>query len=426
MADTLCGMVLDGADGDPGIDPGTAAVRLSRRRFWPLVKYLLSIGVLAVAVWVLSSHTDELTGIPGVLEHLKWWWVPPAIAAEVASFSCLAMVQFKLLQRGGLKAPQVPLLKMSVAGQALANSLPAGTAVSAVYSFRWFRRFGADDTLAVWAMAGTVIASMVSLSLVATLGLAIAAGQGASLDLIPVLIGVLVIAIAVSVLFVHERPLFLVLSWSIRVSQVLIHRPRGDQAAAVEGIVGRITSVKLTWPQFGVIVLWAIGNWLFDCGCFAMMFLAVDSTIPWKGLLLAYGAGQLAAALPITPGGLGAVEGSITIALVAFGGAQNTTVDAVLVYRLISFWLVLLVGWAIWGELAHEVRSGRWPRVVLAAPVDAEVDRVGATEGVPAAVATDRVATDAVATDTADPANRADTSNRTNTSNRAGTSMSLS
>ncbi len=318
---------------------------------------------------------------------------------------------------------------MSVAGQALANSLPAGTAVSAVYSFRWFRRFGADDTLAVWAMAGTVIASMVSLSLVATLGLALAAGQGASLDLIPVLIGVLVIAIAVSVLFVHERPLFLVLSWSIRVSQMLIHRPRGDQAAAVEGIVGRITSVKLTWPQFGVIVLWAIGNWLFDCGCFAMMFLAVDSTIPWKGLLLAYGAGQLAAALPITPGGLGAVEGSITIALVAFGGAQNTTVDAVLMYRLISFWLVLVVGWAIWGELAHEVRSGRWPRVVLAAPVDAEVDRVEATVGVPApvttdAVTTDAVTTDAVTTDAVDLANRADTSKRTDTSNRAGTSMS--
>jgi len=37
----------------------------------------------------------------------------------------------------------------------------------------------------------------------------------------------------------------------------------------------------------------------------------------WKGLLLAYGAGQLAADLPITPGGLGVVEGSLTIALVA-------------------------------------------------------------------------------------------------------------
>ena len=135
--------------------------------------------------------------------------------------------------------------------------------------------------------------------------------------------------------------------------------------AQVDRIMRRVTSVHLAWRQIVTVVVWGTANWLLDCTCFAMMFLAVDSTIPWKGLLLAYGAGQLAAALPITPGGLGAVEGSITIALVAFGGDHVTTVDAVLMYRLISFWLVLVVGWSLWGELAHEVRRGRWNREVV-------------------------------------------------------------
>ena len=104
-----------------------------------------------------------------------------------------------------------------------------------------------------------------------------------------------------------------------------------------------------------------------------MMFLAVNATIPWKGLLLAYGAGQLAATLPFTPGGLGVVEGSITIALVAFGGAHVSTVDAVLMYRVISFWLVLVVGWVLWAQLAFQVRRGRWTRHALEAPVEAEL-----------------------------------------------------
>ena len=139
----------------------------------------------------------------------------------------------------------------------------------------------------------------------------------------------------------------------------------------IQRIMAWVTSVRLGWRQIIRIVAWGTANWLFDCTCFALMFLAVHSTIPWKGLLLAYGAGQLAAALPITPGGLGAVEGSITIALVAFGGAQVTTVDAVLMYRIISFWLVLLVGWSAWAELAFEVRRGRWNRQALASPVGA-------------------------------------------------------
>jgi hypothetical protein len=42
-------------------------------------------------------------------------------------------------------------------------------------------------------------------------------------------------------------------------------------------------------------------------------------------------------------------------------------------YRAISFWLVLLVGWVLWGQLAYQVRKGRWPRQALDAPVEAEL-----------------------------------------------------
>jgi uncharacterized protein (TIRG00374 family) len=84
----------------------------------------------------------------------------------------------------------------------------------------------------------------------------------------------------------------------------------------------------------------------------------VGSPVPWRGLLLAYGAGQLAANLPITPGGLGVVEGSLTIALVAYGGAQASTVAAVLLYRIVSFWASLPVGWVSWAVLVVRARSG--------------------------------------------------------------------
>jgi putative heme transporter len=92
-----------------------------------------------------------------------------------------------------------------------------------------------------------------------------------------------------------------------------------------------------------------------------MSFLAIGAGIPWRGLLLAYGAGQLAANLPITPGGLGVVEGSLTIALVTFGGAEASTVAAVFLYRILSFWVVLPAGWVTWGVLVWSGRTSTVP-----------------------------------------------------------------
>ncbi len=335
------------------------------------MRALLGLGGVAVAVWVLSSHTDELSGLGGALGNLDWWWLLAAVLAEFLSFVSFAAMQYGLLGFGGLRAPREALLKATFASQALANSFPGGNALAAVYSFRWFRRFGAGNTLATWAIAGTVIASIASLALVATLGLVLATGLGASLDLVPAIVGALVIAVATGALFIYERPLVWITDRLIRSSRSLTGRPSAHTEARLQRSLRWTTSVHLEWRQVVRTMVLGTANWLFDCACFAMMFPAIGATVPWKGLLLAYGAGQLATTLPITPGGLGVVEGSITIALVAFGGAETTTVDAVLIYRFISFWLVLAVGWALWGELALEVRRGRWNRQALSSPVEA-------------------------------------------------------
>ena len=147
---------------------------------WPAVRFVLGLGILGVALWALSGHTGELSGFSAVFGDLKWWWIPPALVVELASFVCFAGLQYEFLRCGGLFPPEGSLLKMTFASQAITNSFPGGTAFSAVYGFRWFRRFGADDTLAAWSLAGTVVASVVSLALVATAGLALATGEGAS------------------------------------------------------------------------------------------------------------------------------------------------------------------------------------------------------------------------------------------------------
>lgn len=358
----------DGAEGR--LAPGLRRIWTLLRRRWPVIRWVAGLGTLGLAVEVLSSHTNELSGIGTVFAHLRWWWLLPAIIAEAASELSFVAMQTRLLATGGLHPPLAPLAGMTLASQAMNNSVPGGPAVAAVYGFRWYRRFGADDTLASWALIGTTVIAALSLALLAGIGLVLATEQGASLDLVPAVVGVLVVTIALGVLFVYERPLEIVARSALRTSKRLIGRPRGDHERHVVALLNRLSHVRLSTLGALEVVGWGFMNWLFDCTCFGFAFLAIGSSVPWKGLLLAYGAGQLAANLPITPGGLGAVEGSITIALSYFGGATSADISAVLVYRLLSFWLVLVVGWGSWSGLAFGVRRGRWARRALHAPVE--------------------------------------------------------
>ncbi len=361
----------------PPSAPGRRRLRRMLRTAWPATRIVIGFGLVGTALWVLSSRSSELDGFSTIFRTFDWWWVGPAVVAEIGSYLCFAAMQFELLKAGHLRAPWTPLVKLTFASQAITNSLPIGNAVASVYGFRWFRRFGADNTLAVWALAGTLVAAVVSLSLIAILGLGVATQLGASLDLVPVLIGTFLVTLGIGSLFVYERPLHAVVSWALKLSVAVTRRPRGDTVALIERITAWMTAVRLTSGQVGRIIAWGALNWLLDCACFAMMFLALDVPIPWKGLLLAYGAGQLAASLPITPGGLGVVEGSITVALVAFGGAEASTAYAVLLYRIISFWMILVIGWLFIGQLALQVRRGRWSRQALSSDVEAGPEAYG-------------------------------------------------
>jgi hypothetical protein len=94
----------------------------------------------------------------------------------------------------------------------------------------------------------------------------------------------------------------------------------------------------------------------------------VHSPIPWHGVLLAYGVAQVVGSFPIVPGGLGLVEGSLAVVLVAYGAGRVPAVSAALAFRIVNFWLAIVVGWLSAGLIAHNLRRGRMV-AATAAPV---------------------------------------------------------
>ena len=191
--------------------------------------------------------------------------------------------------------------------------------------------------------------TLVSLSALAAVGLGLAASTGSALDLVGAIFSVVVVAALIVLTWTKRTFLIGHAVRLVRLSQRVAHRPKGDPREIVADLLEKMSRVAPSRRQWAWATSYAMGNWLSDMGCLALSFLAVGAGVPWKGLLLAYAAAQLATSLPITPGGLGVVEGSLTVALVAFGGGEASTVAAVLVYRVLDYWLMLPIGWCAWG-----------------------------------------------------------------------------
>lgn len=334
-------------------------------RAWPWIKYFGGIALAALALWTVAGRRGELAGTSHYLAHLRRPWIVVAAALEFGSYLAFALVQRRLLRAGGVDMSVGRATAVTLASTAIANSMPAGPLVSLVYAFRQYRRRGADSALAGWTLGALFVCASVTLAVVAAAGVAIAGAEGAGLDLIGVTVGVLLAALALGVLFVQRRAIVWVVTAIIGAGKRWLHWPRGDSAERVDSIVVRLTTVTLTGRGLAEVAGWGVANWILDCACLALSFVALGVGVPWKGLLLAYGAAQLAANLPITPGGLGVVEGSLTITLVAFGASEPSTVAVVLLYRIMSFWILLPVGWVTWAVATLADRgTGSTPEVV--------------------------------------------------------------
>lgn len=328
-----------------------------RRHRTGILRVAVEAGVVGLVVALLVRRRGTLQGLGDTLQHLRWQWVAVAVAVEFASVVALARLQRWLLRVGGVRPGLWSLVAVTLASNAIAISLPAGVAVAEGYLFQQYRRKGADAPLAAWVELAAGAWSVAALAGLTVAGLEIAGPRGPALALRAVALVVFVGATAAAMLFLFPRRLVLVLAWLLGHGRRLLPRfakrplDRAERAAMA---MGRLHPAPNAWiPAAGFAAL----NWVEDCGCLVASFLAVGGAVPWRGVLLAYAATRLLAELPITPGGVGVVEGGLVLTLVAYGGEPASTAAAVLVYRGISFWLLLLAGWNAWALLAWRRRA---------------------------------------------------------------------
>lgn len=335
---------------EPAVREADRAGR-ERRRTTSLWAWVRRVGLLIVAVLALEYvAVDLLTGA-------RQSWTSAAAAAPIALILALAFEAFSYGSYSGLTHALLPedsrptyptVLAIDVTGNGFSHVVPGGGAVAAALRMRLLARAGVRPAKAV--AAGAVEFAVTILWFVAAfvIGLIAAVPLPQTHPFVKtasVLTVVLMVTFGGLVAVLIVRP-----DQVVTVTHALARRLPLVHPNALERLVRAIIAqVRLVLGNPALsrrTLLWGLGYWAFDAASLYLSVLAFGAAPNPGGLITTYALVGLIALLPITPGGLGLVEGVAVPVLVSFGTAHDAALLGVLTWRLFGFWLPIPVAGA--------------------------------------------------------------------------------
>jgi hypothetical protein len=350
----------------------------TRRRFWwvrwlILALVLVILGVEAYLVWPKLKQTWFH------LDEIEWEWVALCILAAFLSMDSFAQVQRALLASAGLKIGQWQSLSVILAANSLSQTMPGGQVLAPAFTYRETRRWGATPVVASWQVVMSGLMMAVGLAVLGLGGALLAGAQTSPFSIIFSISGFLAFALVAGYIARHPHSIEGLGVTLLRWFNNMRDKPSDHGVNRWQEILRQLQAVQLKPKETTVAFGWSMFNWVADVACLAFACYAVGGQPSISGLMVAYAASKaVGSAIPLLPGGLGVVDGVLVPALTSAGMGAGSAVTAVLVYRMISYLGVALVGWVvIFVKFRTTYKSLESPdevEEVIEEEIDAELD----------------------------------------------------
>lgn len=300
---------------------------------------LLSFMAGAIGAYYLLTQLTHIE-FGTLFAQAQWGWVLAAVAFSALSYVAAAMALLGFVPE---RVPFVRTVAAQVAGSFVKIVAPAAVGGVALNT-RFLQRAKVRPGLAVASVGASQLFGL-GCHILMLLSFGYLTGTEKTPSLSPsrtVIAGLL--TVAVLVLVVTSVPFL---------RKFVVTRVRSLFA----GVVPRMLDV-LQRPQKLVT---GIGGMLLLTACFVMCLDASirafgdqSTSLSIASVAVVFLAGNALGSAAPTPGGVGAVEATLTVGLIAVGLPKEVAAPAVLLYRLLTLWLPVLPGWLAFNHLTRK------------------------------------------------------------------------
>jgi putative heme transporter len=316
------------------------------------IRIILSLGCLVfVFEYLVVPQFASARRSLHLLSQLNPLLVTLAVLLEIAAiYAYVELTRAVLFPHA---PPRFTILRVNLAGLAIGHVVPGGAAPSGALAYRIFSELKVPKDTSAFGLAAQGAGSAVVLNIIFWFALVISVplngfnpGYGFA-----ALAGVFLLLAFFGTVMLITRGQRHADIW-LRAAARRLPAINPDKVSEIlDKVASRInlliSSRRTLWSAF----LWASLNWLLDAACLWVFIWSFGTVISPIDLLVAYGLANVLAAIPVTPAGLGVVEGVLIPTLVGFGVPHSQAILAVLAYRLVNFWIPIPIGGVAYASL---------------------------------------------------------------------------
>lgn len=325
----------------------TAARRPPRWRLW--LDLALAVAGISIAVWRVGPILAGVPALPKRLVALHQGWLVIAVVLAFGALVAYGELHRLLLRAAGSSLPGRTVQVVTFIGNAVTDTVPsAGTVAGGAYTMVALRNRGVDTPTAAWTVAMGGLIAAVTLAVAAPLLLA---ADGLVSLRIAVVLSVVASVVAWLLVVMVRRPR-MVNALARAVAAIARHLPgvrrtgwAAQQRASLERFATDISRIRPTGLQWIAFLTVSMLSWALDYVVLVACVAATGAAVSWLSVAAGFLAVQISIGLQLTPNGTGPAEAGLLAALVAGGIPPGQAAIVVVVYRVITWIMLALVGW---------------------------------------------------------------------------------
>jgi uncharacterized protein (TIRG00374 family) len=348
------------------------------------VQTVVIISVLVVGIYFLVPKLVGVGNAIGTLGGASPVWVAVAIGFGIASFATYIALFRAVVGGDVFPIAWREAYEINMAGFAATRLFSAGGAGGVLLTYWALRQGGMERRDVGTRMVAFLVLQYLFYPLaIVVFGVLLRTGvlNGStvvSLTIVPAGIAGIVMIVGLAIALVPSDIERRLRAYSDRhPSARYLARLATVPATVGEGV--RVALRLFAHPtRAGLVVIGAVGFWAANIGILWASFKALGVAVPLGVVVMGFFIGMAANLIPFAPAGVGAVDAGMIGTFVLFGFPEAEVFAAILIYRLVAFWLPIPPGVIAFFQLRGTVR--RWKSEGL--PIDRPPQKSLARSGV--------------------------------------------